>query len=1639
LIVGFFTNIFRRSRRRSTADAVVVRSHDRRYHRCHIEAMEERRLMAADINLGVVYYDPASGDDLTPNTFQIQFNGGAAGTQLTHLRIDTDKLEDGLGNGDPFFNTAAGGIGVYGYHAFQVVSANGIQVTNVAVDNGGHVLDLTFSGFTAGKTLVFSIDVDEIGLKPPASAVVEGAEFAGARVESTFKADHYYDFVGKDTFVDAYDPKFVGSGLTLPSDNYMPPNPTPSSVLTAGALCNGEQEALPSSISGIVYEDKNLNNVQNSGDPGIANVSLSLFQWNGTTYVDTKVKTTTDANGAYHFTNLQPGKYQVRETQPNGYFSVGASAGKLNGVTDGVVTSEDIISEVVLQGGEDTVENDFSEALPGKISGYVYYDPNNDGQKTAGETGIANTTVYLFDSQFNLVQTVKTDANGFYQFTNLKYDTYTIEEEQPAGYLDGKDSIGSIGGVLAPPDGTTDIAILSGTNGVNYNFGELLPATIAGMIHVDMNGDCIYQQGEPLLQGVTVQLLDANNQLIATTTTNAQGEYSFAGLAPFTAYTVHEVQPVGYFEFGASAGTAGGTVQGLDTIVGATPGSGQNAVDYNFCVQAPASIAGMVHVDSNGDCIYQPNEQLLAGVTIELLDASNKVVATTKTDQNGHYEFSGLKPGVYSVHEVQPVGYFEFGSSVGTAGGVQQGLDLIVGANLGSGVEAMDYNFCVQAPASIAGIVHVDNNGDCIYQQGEQLLAGVTIQLFDAQNKLVGTTTTDQNGHYQFQGLKPGIYTVHEVQPNGYFEFGAMAGTAGGTVQSVDTIVGANLGSGVDATDYNFCVQLPASIAGMIHVDSNGDCIYQPGEKLLAGVTVQLLDASNKVVATTTTDQNGHYEFDGLKPGTYTVHELQPSGYFEFGAMAGTAGGIVVGLDTIANAVLGSGVAAVDYNFCVQAPASIAGMIHVDTNGDCIYEPGEKLLAGVTVQLFDADNKLVATTTTDQNGQYSFHGLKPGSYTVHEIQPVGYYDFGSSAGSVGGTLIGLNTITDIGLGSGVDATDYNFCVQPPPSLSGMIHVDTNGDCIYQEGEPLLSGVTVQLLNENNQVVATTVTDEHGEYMFTNLAPGTYTVHEVQPAGGYFEFGSSAGSAGGILVGLDTITDVTLTPGMNATDYDFCVQAPASISGMVHIDMNGDCIWQPGEPLLAGVTIQLWDVNNQVIASTTTDSNGMYSFSGLLPGTYAVHEIQPANLTEFGANVGSAGGVLLDVDTITTIPLGAGVSATDYNFCETGLGYLPPSTFAQPSLLPMANPPDRIIITPVLESFVTRTPLTLYWGGGYAYGNTWHLSIIDAGEPRGVNGTAPQVALISTKTDPFMRTGEDVHTSEWVLGTGANEEGVKRFVRFGMRNGIPVTGDFNGDGITDVGFYNDGEWFIDLDDNGQWDEGDLWAKLGHEGDKPVTGDWDGDGKTDIGIFGRAWPGDPTAIRREPGLPAPTNTNLGRKKNVPPETDEAALGFRTLKHTSKGDYRADVIDHVFHYGTPGDIPVTGDWYGTGVHTIGLFYKGRWILDSNGDGKSTDTDHDFYYGADGDKPVVGDFNGDGIDELGVFRNGVWYIDTNNDRVLDEKDRLFEVGGPNDVPVVGDWNVDGIDEPGVYHQGTSTAAAPAAPAASGEPTLAE
>ncbi|WP_174246159.1 SdrD B-like domain-containing protein, partial [Pseudaquabacterium pictum] len=116
--------------------------------------------------------------------------------------------------------------------------------------------------------------------------------------------------------------------------------------------------------------------------------------------------------------------------------------------TTGGTAGNDLLSGITLVAGANSVENNFGELPPAALSGYVYEDAGNDGVRNS-EAPIAGVEVKLTgtdDLGNPVTATATTDANGFYQFTNLRPGTYNVAETQPAGYLDGKDTIGTTGG-----------------------------------------------------------------------------------------------------------------------------------------------------------------------------------------------------------------------------------------------------------------------------------------------------------------------------------------------------------------------------------------------------------------------------------------------------------------------------------------------------------------------------------------------------------------------------------------------------------------------------------------------------------------------------------------------------------------------------------------------------------------------------------------------------------------------------------------------------------------------------------------------------------------------------------------------------------------------------------------------------------------------------------------------------------------------------------------------------------------------------------------------------------------------------------------------------------------------------------------
>ena len=67
------------------------------------------------------------------------------------------------------------------------------------------------------------------------------------------------------------------------------------------------------------------------------------------------------------------------------------------------------------------------------------------------------------------------------------------------------------------------------------------------------------------------------------------------------------------------------------------------------------------------------------------------------------------------------------------------------------------------------------------------------------------------------------------------------------------------------------------------------------------------------------------------------------------------------------------------------------------------------------------------------------------------------------------------------------------------TISGEKFNDLNGDGTQEPGEPGLQGWTIDLYDAAGDFIATTVTDVNGDYSFSDLGPGTYTVEEeMQP-------------------------------------------------------------------------------------------------------------------------------------------------------------------------------------------------------------------------------------------------------------------------------------------------------------------------------------------------------------------------------------------------------------------------------------------------------------------------------------------------------------------------------------------------------------
>ncbi|MCD5380873.1 carboxypeptidase regulatory-like domain-containing protein, partial [Candidatus Gracilibacteria bacterium] len=775
------------------------------------------------------------------------------------------------------------------------------------------------------------------------------------------------------------------------------------------------------SIGDKIFLDNDNSGIQNAGDTPIANVTVSLLDNAGnpvykdpatgaivnSTYPGAVVyTTTTDPNGNYLFENLPEGDYSVvvdQTTLPDNVSQVYDPDTTLDSQSTHTLVAEmNIFGEI--EDIENNTDQDFGYLPLSSIGDTVWIDSNADGVQDGEELGFSGATLNLLDAGGNIIATTQTDSNGNYLFDDLEPGDYKVELVMPTDYILSSDTQGT--NTAIDSDILTNLKTDTITLGVDehrtdIDAGIYKQAHIGDYVWNDLDKDGIQDSGETGVVGVVVNLLDINGDVVATTTTDTNGEYGF-DVDPGT-YLVEFIKPTGYV--GAPEGNGSdSTGSDADIITGQTDSiivaSGDEIDNIDTGIYVPTgSLGDRVWVDTNADGIQDAGEMGVQGVTVELLDENSDVVATTTTDENGNYLFEDVVTGDYSIRFSDlPTDYVFSPENVGGVDGdsnanTTTGETEVFTLNDNDSILSIDAG--IYTTASIGDTVWFDDNKDGIQDAGESGIEGVVVNLLDENGDVITTTTTDSNGNYLFDNLIPGEYSVEVVAPTGYV-ISPETNTTDTTLDSnIDIITGQTetiiLGSGEHIRDVDAGLYIPtASIGDKVWYDTNGDGIQDLGEAGIEGVVVNLIDENGNVVATTTTDSNGNYLFEDVVAGDYTVEFIPPADHIFSPKNAGDSdfdSNVNIETGTTETITVNDRDEITDIDAGLFIPASLSGTVIHDLNRGGTQDTGEEPIEGVIIELLDANGNVIATTTTDANGDYSFEGLRPGDYRVKITRP----------------------------------------------------------------------------------------------------------------------------------------------------------------------------------------------------------------------------------------------------------------------------------------------------------------------------------------------------------------------------------------------------------------------------------------------------------------------------------------------------------------------------------------------------------------------------------------------------------------------------------------------------------------------------
>jgi SdrD B-like domain/Secretion system C-terminal sorting domain len=970
-------------------------------------------------------------------------------------------------------------------------------------------------------------------------------------------------------------------------------------------------------IGNFVWFDNNQNGIQDATESGVAGVLIEL---RSAVTNEVVARTITDGDGYYAFFGVPADEYYVvfdrTSLPPFAAISTPNAPGATSDDDSNANPINGRSANITLSNGQTDNSIDLGVMMTASLGDFVWLDANQDGLQDVNEAPMADVTVNLYRASAPniVIATMQTRPDGSYRFDNLAPDTYIVGFGAKTGFALTQNVVGTgdnsdaiVVGAIAFSGKTAPIVLAAGEHNPTIDAGYTPVGSVGNFVWLDANGDGLQNDSPPVggagggpgINGVEVQLWDLGaDAMLGGTGLDADTQ---VGATIQTANDPVTGNP-GFYNFVITQ--SGNYFVQFPLFTGSSvlsPQTSNSATDGNSDANTITGQSPLFVIDVNGTGQAKNNTTIDAGfstpkfetqLVFKKYDCTNNkaIVQVQVRSKAGNPDFymndANFRINYDAAHLTNP--------------------SIAAQENFSSMAPANDVFYDPQnLNGSVAGMVSLQ-----IIAEGTgtapKLVTNswttVSCLAFDIVNPTATSTLTWNND----TAFPPTGMNAAVLPSMAIFNVAAAGVFNNLTVAPLNT----HLASLAITASSNSPVTSGAAINFNASTPAGGALPISFAWTSTTGFTS---NAQNPTIAAAL----------AADAGTYTVQVTDVNGCSATHAIV-----IVVNVP--------------------PAPAALGNRVWLDegagTNAhNGIQDADEVGVSGVTVTLYQCSPPsggagggcvIVSSTKTDAYGNYLFANLVPNNYTVGFSLPINYVFSPKGTGTDSGTAtdadvdniatsanFGRSNIIALSAGEtdlNVDAGIY-FETPNTQRIGDFVWFDTDGNGVQNATEKGISGVTVTLYDvTGTNVIATTITDGEGKYLFRDLAVGSYTIGFGEVVGLALTSRTNFTADGSDADPLSRKTGIiTLAAGENRTDIDagmvLLAVEKCALGDKVWFDTNNDGIQNDSSPLggagggcgVAGVVVQLYDAMNANIGTTVTDVFGNYLFNNLDAGRYYV--------------------------------------------------------------------------------------------------------------------------------------------------------------------------------------------------------------------------------------------------------------------------------------------------------------------------------------------------------------------------------------------------------------------------------------------------